>query len=523
MDHIERQDNVKLPAPSSRLKGSAQLQVPRVEAGVRRIGRPEGSRFAIHERSHVPALGAWGLALLLSFAPCASSSGAALRPNIVFFLADDLGRMDVGFMGGTEIKTPNLDALARKGAVLDAFYVQPVCSPTRAALLTGRYPMRHGLQVGVVRPWAQYGLPLEERSLAVALKEAGYTTAICGKWHLGHFQPDYLPTRRGFDHQYGHYNGALDYFTHERDGGFDWHRDDKVCRDEGYTTMLLGHEAARLIEQHDGAKPLFLYVPFNAPHTPLQALPEHLKLYERITDTKRRAFAAMVHAVDEQVGRVAAAVEKRGWTANTLFIFSSDNGGPVNAGASNGPFRAGKGTLYEGGVRVAAFATWQARIPAGATVKAPLHIVDWFPTLVTLAGGSLRGKPSLDGRDIWPCLTEGRPSPHDAILLNTTPSTGAIRMGDWKLVFNGGVDANDLGESKGSKAGGKPQKAAGSTIELFNLAEDPYERKNLAAEHPEKVKELRARLDAFAREAVPPKAAPMAADFKSPKIWGEAP
>jgi arylsulfatase A-like enzyme len=170
----------------------------------------------------------------------------------------------VSYHGG-EIKTPNLDQLAARGAKLEQFYVQPVCSPTRAALLTGRYPMRHGLQVGVVRPWAQYGLPLEEQTLAQGLKQAGYFTAICGKWHLGHFQKPYLPTERGFDHQYGHYNGALDYFTHERDGGFDWHRNGETCRDEGYTTELIGNEAVRLIEHHDFKRPLFLYVPFNAP------------------------------------------------------------------------------------------------------------------------------------------------------------------------------------------------------------------------------------------------------------------
>src|SRR5205085_2543753 len=167
----------------------------------------------------------------------------APRPNVVFILADDLGREDCGFMGGTQIKTPHVDKLAAAGAKLDAFYVQPVCSPTRAALMTGRYPMRHGLQVGVVRPWAQYGLPLDERTLPQALKEAGYATAIVGKWHLGHFAPEYLPTRRGFDRQYGHYNGALEYFAHVRDGGFDWHKDDKACRDEGYSTHLLARDA----------------------------------------------------------------------------------------------------------------------------------------------------------------------------------------------------------------------------------------------------------------------------------------
>ncbi|NDA68669.1 MAG: arylsulfatase, partial [Verrucomicrobia bacterium] len=177
--------------------------------------------------------------------------------------------------------------LAASGARLEAFYVQPVCSPTRAALMTGRYPMRHGLQVGVVRPWANYGLPLAERTLPQALREAGYVTAICGKWHLGHFTPEYLPTRRGFTHQYGHYNGMIDYFTHERDGGFDWHRDDRELREEGYSTVLIGNEAVRLITAHDTSKPLFLYVPFNAPHAPLQALEEYLKPYAHIADAKR--------------------------------------------------------------------------------------------------------------------------------------------------------------------------------------------------------------------------------------------
>src|SRR5678815_4496129 len=192
----------------------------------------------------------------------------AKKPNIVFILADDLGRHDCGFMGGTEIKTPHLDKLAAAGTKLDAFYVQPVCSPTRAAFLTGRYPMRYGLHVGVVRPWATYGLPLDERLLPQALKEVGYETAITGKWHLGHFQPAYLPTHRGFDHQYGHYNGAIDYNTHIRDGGFDWHRDDQVCRDEGYSTHLIAREAAAFIAEAAGRKPFFLYVPFNAVHAP---------------------------------------------------------------------------------------------------------------------------------------------------------------------------------------------------------------------------------------------------------------
>lgn len=462
------------------------------------------------------------LTWLLSL-PCPAAT--APRPNIVFFLIDDLGYTDVGYHGGA-IKTPNIDRLAAAGAKLEAFYVQPVCSPTRAALMTGRYPMRHGLQVNVVRPWAKYGLPLDERTLAQGLQSAGYVTAICGKWHLGHFTPEYLPTRRGFTHQYGHYNGMIDYFEHSRDGGFDWHRDDKVNRDEGYSTVLLGNEAVRLIEKQDSAKPLFLYVPFNAPHTPLQALPEHLKLYEHIADQQRRTYCAMVHAVDEQIGRITAAIEQRGRTGNTLFIFSSDNGGPIAQGATNGKLRAAKGTLYEGGVRVSAFATWAGQINPGTVIHEPLHIVDWYPTLLKLAGATTEQKHAPDGLDLWPVLTAGAKSPHDAILLNTTPRNGAIRMGDWKLVLGGNLaDSDEAPAATDAAKKGKKGKQAGAgdapRVELFNLTEDLSEKNNLAEKHPEKVKELRARLQAFAKQAVPPKSAPKAAGFKVPKVWGE--
>ena len=439
-------------------------------------------------------------------------ASAAEPPNIVFLLADDLGRADCGFMGGKQIKTPNLDKLAAAGAILDAFYVQPVCSPTRAALLTGRYPMRHGLQVGVVRPWAQYGLPLEERTLAQALKDAGYSTAIVGKWHLGHFQPEYLPTRRGFDHQYGHYNGALDYFTHIRDGGFDWHKDDQVCRDAGYTTHLLARDAVKFVKDNAGKKPFFLYVPFNAVHTPLQVPDEYLKPYPNLKD-QRLKYAGMLAAMDAAVGQIVAAVEDAGVRKNTLFIFSSDNGGfRPGVVTDNGESRAGKGTLYEGGVRVAAFATWDGHIRAGSTITEPLHIVDWYPTLVTLAGGKLQQKLALDGRDIWPTLTQGKPSPHDAILLNVTPSTGAIRVGNWKLVVHNGFDDPDSGV---------PKKKGKTSTELFNLKDDPYEKTNLADSQPDRLKELRGKLAAFARQAAPPRTRPKAADFVSPKVWGQ--
>jgi arylsulfatase A-like enzyme len=462
------------------------------------------------------------LYLILMFSLLAVGAPAAERPNILFILADDLGSYDVGWRG-SEIKTPNLDKLAFGGARLEQFYVHPVCSPTRAALLTGRYPIRYGLQVGVVRPWAQYGLPLEERTLAQALKEAGYVTGIFGKWHLGHFAPEHLPTRRGFDRQYGHYNGALDYFEHTRDGGFDWHRDDKVCRDEGYSTFLLADEAAKFIREHDGAKPFFAYVPFTAVHAPLQAPEKYKEPYAGMQEN-RRTYAAMISAMDEAVGRIIAAVEARGWRTNTLIVFSSDNGGP-NPGrlTRNGPLRAGKGTVYEGGVKVCAFAHWPGQIRSNSVVNAPLHIADWYPTLLKLAGAKLEQKLPLDGRDAWAAITAGASAPHDAILINATPNKGALRMGDWKLVVNGSLAEPADGEDDGKPAavGKTSPPDAGRAFELFNLADDPSEKTNLAVKHPEKLAALRARYEGYAKQQVAPRAAPKAKGFASPKVWGE--
>jgi len=448
-----------------------------------------------------------------------SAESHTKRPNILFILADDLGWGDVGFHG-SEIKTPVLDKLASSGARLEQFYVQPVCSPTRAALMTGRYPFRYGFQVGVVRPWAQYGLPLEERTLAQALHEAGYETAICGKWHLGHFRREYLPTLRGFDHQYGHYNGAIDYFRHDRDGGHDWHRDDKACHDEGYSTFLLAGEAVRLIRGHDPSKPLFLYVPFNAVHAPHQVPEKYVQPYADLQEP-RRTYAGMVAAMDEAVGRIISALEEKGMRRDTLLVFSSDNGGPAPGRVtSNGRYRAGKGTLYEGGVRVAAFAAWEGHIKPGTIVNEPLHLVDWYPTLLRLAAANLDQRLPLDARDAWPTIAEGKPSPHTELVLNAAPSSGAILAGQWKLVIHGNIGTDENQAPKPKRAGKRGNRWE-EGIELFDLRRDPYEQNNLATIHPEKVRELRDRYESFARQAVPPKNAPKAPGFRSPKVWGE--
>lgn len=403
----------------------------------------------------------------------------AAPPNIVFFLIDDLGSGDCGFAGGTQIKTPRIDALAKGGTILEALYVQPVCSPTRACLMTGRYPTRTGVYT-VVRPHASWGLPLAERTLAQALKDAGYQTAISGKWHLGEFEPAFLPTARGFDHQYGHYFGAIDYFTHTREGARDWYRDDRPLREEGYSTELLAAEACRIITSRDTSKPLFLYVPFNGVHSPLQVPNRYVAPYASIADERRRTLAGMLAAVDEAIGRIVDTLDQAGIREQTLILFSGDNGG--QRPGTNGPLRDFKGSLYEGGIRTSGFATWPGHVPAGGRTAEPIHTVDWFPTIVKLASGSLDGGQPLDGRDVWPVIARGAKSPHEAILVATGPARAAVRMGDWKLIVAGGKE------------------------ELYDLATDLGERTNRAAAEPERLQALRAKLAELSADAKPARA-----------------
>ena len=253
------------------------------------------------------------------------------RLNIVVILADDLGNADLGYRG-SDIKTPNIDKLASEGVRLESFYGMPVCTPARAELMTGRYAMRYGLQTLVIFPSHTYGLPTDERTLPQALKEAGYQTAMVGKWHLGHADRKYWPQNRGFDHFYGNLVGEVDYFTKERGGLIDWQRDGKFFTEDGYYTTLIGNEAVNIIENHDTSKPLFLYVASLAPHAPYQAPKEAVDAYkDTIGDEKRRTYAAMITELDAQVGRIVAALKQKNMLDNTLIIFSSDNGGATSA------------------------------------------------------------------------------------------------------------------------------------------------------------------------------------------------
>ncbi len=449
------------------------------------------------------------LSFILGLLTLCSNLNAAERPHIILMLADDLGWGDVGYHD-SKIETPNIDKLAKSGVQLNQFYAQPVCSPTRGALLTGRYPMRLGLQCGVVRPWAQHGLPLDERTLPQALTEVGYKTAMAGKWHLGHFAPKYLPMQRGFHQQYGHYNGALDYFTHIRDGGHDWHRDDKPNYDKGYSTNLIGEHAVRIIAKHDKTDPLFLYVPFNAPHTPLQAPQEYINRYAHFKNKRRQTYAAMVTCMDDAVGRITSALEKHNFpTEKTLILFCSDNGGVRQLG-SNGELRSGKGTLYEGGVRVPAVAVWEGKLKAGTSCNEPLHVVDLYPTLLRLAGAKIDQSKPLDGKDAWQTIANNHKSPHEFILHNVTPFHGAIRIGDWKLIHNGHVRANATEQSKTE------------LWELFNIREDLSEENDIRQKYPKVFQRLKTKLAELETEAAKPNIAPNRPpqEFKTPKVWG---
>ena len=393
-----------------------------------------------------------------------------------------------------------------KGFGSKSFYGQQVCTPSRAALMTGRYPMRYGLQTLVIFPSHTYGLPTDERTLPQALKDAGYNTLMVGKWHLGHADKKYWPQNRGFDYFYGNVVGEVDYFTRERGGLIDWQRNGEFLTEKGYYTNLIGDDAIKLIDRQDGKRPFFLYFASLAPHAPFQAPENYLDRYKSIEDKQRRTYSAMITDLDDQVGRIVAELDKKGLRDNTIILVASDNGGATSglfaqgakskeeraneeggiapeakAPASNAPFRGGKGSLYEGGVRVPAIVNWPGKLKP-RVVNEPVHMVDVMPTLLALAGG--KGSPDhpFDGKDIWKTLAEGKPSPNEDVLIDVEAFRGSVRKGDWKLV--------------------KIALLPGKT-ELFNLAIDPGETTNLAEENPEIVKDLEARLLAYAKQQKP--------------------
>ena len=455
------------------------------------------------------------LAALLVPAAWAWAAGAEVPgpPNIVIIMPDDLGHHDVS-LHGTDVATPHIDSIARDGVLLSRFYTAPVCSPTRAGLLTGRYPIHAGLMRAAIAPWRHFGLDTGEVMLSDVLGRAGYEhRAIFGKWHLGHFERKWHPLRRGFTEFVGH-NFAVDFFTHERLGERDWSLGYEPLVEAGYATDLVADRAVRFIDEHAGdAAPFFLYLPFGAPHSPTQAKEEHLPLYDHLSAIEvppgfaeatgvdfampleertrlRRIHAAMVHALDLGIGRVLDALDEHGIADNTLVLFFSDNGGSVGIG-DNGPLRGCKATVYEGGIRVAAAARWPAGdIAGGREVSVPLAYLDVLPTVMRAAGIPDHGGKPLDGVDMLDVLTGKRDTLerdlYAYVAVTEDRDQVAVSEGDWKLVIFG----PDLREAGAAEA---------SIRQLFRLDEDPLERRDLASDHPDIVQRLTEKAIAFRR------------------------
>lgn len=434
----------------------------------------------------------------VGLAGCAASSnelGAGRaddkRPNILVILADDLGWADVGYHG-SEIMTPNIDGLAREGVRFQQHYVQPMCTPTRVALLTGRYPSRYGDHA--IKPDNEQVLPFGTATLASELKKLGYDTGITGKWHLGS-KPEWGPLTFGFNHSYGSLAGGVGQYNHlYKKGPYSrtWHRNDRYVEEEGHSTDLISREAIRWIES--GGWPFFIYVAFAAVHAPIDVDEKWIRLYDGkkfyadpVKDESYKRYAAYVTHMDDAIGRIVAALERTGRRDNTLVVFASDNGSfpswkpkgqypgthqacPVLG--SNLPYRGRKATLYEGGIRVPALANWPGKL-SPRTINSPVHVVDWMPTLMRLARCKPQQDLKWDGQAIWPLLT-GRDSKtrSRALYWKFTGGRYAIRHGDWKLIVNE--------EDK--------------TSELYNLADDPYEKRDLADKRPKQVFDLKALL-----------------------------
>lgn len=408
------------------------------------------------------------------------------KPNIVVIIPDDLGWSDVGYHGSV-IKTPNIDKLAKSGIRLEQHYVMPTCTPTRVSLMTGKYPSRYG----VTGP--DYGevIDLGDPTLASVLRENDYFTAIAGKWHLG--SPPYTPLKYGFQMSYGYFDGQIDPYTHEyKIGRKSWHRDDELLDEEGHATDLITKEALRIINQkHD--KPFFLYVAYSVPHYPLNEPEEWISVYDDLfLFPSRKRFAASVTHMDAGIGRIIEALDKSGQRDNTLILVISDNGGqfrwhsnteyhgdyankPHDVLGNNYPLRGWKGDLYDGGIRVPAIANWPGKLEPGAE-NFPIHISDWLPTLCALTGCEHSLKElNLDGRNIWPLLTDKQQVADERSIYWKTRDTYAVRKGRWKLV----VHINSI------------------EAELYDLEYDFRETQNLSETYSEKTEHLLELLEEF--------------------------
>ena len=464
----------------------------------------------------------WIIHILFVIVTITVVPSSADNPHIILIVADDLGFTDVSFHGSPQIPTPNLDTLAYDGIILNNYYVQPICSPTRSALLTARYPIHTGLQHGVIGSSCPYGLSLNETLLSQYLKKEGYNTHIVGKWHLGFFAKEYTPLYRGFDTHLGYLLGKEDYWDHtsnegsaKKAWGLDFRDQMEVGREYfgRYSTELYTERAQKIIMEHDKAKPMFLYLPFQSVHSanPYQPLQFPWRFYEKmshIKDTHRRKFAAMVSALDEAVGNITETLHEQGMLNNSIIVFTTDNGGPAGGFdwnyASNYPLRGMKHLLWEGGTRGAAFLWSPLLKQSGYISNHMMHVTDWMPTLLHVAGGNLTKleKNKLDGMNVWDALSnKDVKSPRTEFLYNIDPEepSHAVRVGDMKLIFgkpeagrNGGwIKPKEVIEVNMTKGNNGKYRGVGNNVdEVVNLnpgKDDPIPAHLLRSEKLEKI------------------------------------
>jgi arylsulfatase A-like enzyme len=427
-----------------------------------------------------------------------SAADAPKRPNIVVIVADDLGYADLGFQGGTDIPTPHINSLVANGARFTNGYVSgPYCSPTRAGLLTGRYQQRfgHEFNPGGEGPAAagrsEQGLPLSETTIANRFKEAGYATGLVGKWHLGS-SPPFHPQKRGFDEFFGFLGGSHTYFN--KGTASIWRGTEKHA-EPTYLTAAFGREAVSFIDRHQ-ANPFFLYLAFNAVHTPMEAEAVSLDKFSAITDSQRKTYAAMLSAMDDAIGKVLQKLGESRLDENTLIFFISDNGGPTMRGTTingsiNTPLRGSKRTTLEGGIRVPFALQWKGHIPAGTVFNQPVIQLDIQPTALAAAGVEINPEWKLDGVNLLPFITgKATGSPHETLYWRLGKQN-AIRHGDWKLVqYDLNVESSPTKEVSQKK--------------LYHLTKDIGESVDLAAQYPDTVKELETLWQSWDRQLAKP-------------------
>ncbi len=420
-----------------------------------------------------------------------------LKPNILIMVADDAGWRDVGYHG-SEISTPALDKLSKTGVQLNQFYVCPTCSPTRASLLTGKYPSRFGI-LGPIGGKSTQALPTDVVNMASLLKKNGYQTALTGKWHLG-LSLESGPNHYGFDYTYGYLHGQIDQYKHVyKFGDRTWHRNGEFVDEEGHATDLITNEAVKyLTELRDKSRPFFLQVTYSVPHFPLQEEDKWVEPYKNIIENKsRRMFAASVAHMDHSIEKIMAVIKSEKLEENTLVIFVSDNGGqenwfpketeyngehgPNDVLGDNRPLRDWKKSLYEGGIRVPAIIYWPGKIEHSITNEV-ISVADLLPTIAALTGSQINSNAELDGKNVWNAIAEGG-SIGEREIYGRTKQQIALRYGNWKLVHNG-------------KTPGK------GTQELYDLSTDPYEKNDVAEDHPDVVNNLMERIKIIAADDI---------------------